>query len=1121
MQEQTTLQELINRYQKLVTRFHAAAERNRRLSVFLSVITLFTLFFLLTLFIEQTAYLSPLLKSVILGAGVVGGVALGFRIASLFSQQNRETYYRTVTKDSSLHSLRHLLDLSESTRITGEALRDSAIRQNAAQLEPDSVKKAFREWNNKTTSYIYLKRFGLAFVLLLVLILGFSFKNPQTAIRTISFWENFEKPNPFQFTILPGTSGIEQGSRFFADITFQDEKPERVGLSVKMEVEDEFRTIPMQETTPGKFISESIEVFSDLEYFIQMDEFVSETYSISAIQLPRFRNLLVEVSPPSHTGMEPTDYTYPFSRIELAEGSTIKMTGTANKELEQVILESRQHENIALEPDSALTWKTERTVTTTDTLSFQLTDSTGLTNRNPFNFTVRSVADQTPTVRLTQPEAMLQMLNPDRVNLRFEARDDYGFSSTHLRYEIYDGLSDSKRSGSVRLSRRSPASFNGTHDWDLTELNLQPADELVYWIEVFDNDTINGFKSAVSARQTIRASSLAEFLIEQDEKEDSIDNALDDLAQKNEQAREELKQLKDEIVNDPNQNWEQQRSTEDMMEQQDDMKKQLDEMMKEFEELSEQMENENILSDETLQKYEELQKLMEEIDDTEIMELLEELREGLEQMDQEKIREAMENLEFNEQAYQERLERTMELFKQLRVNAELDKMAAMMEQLEQMEERIMEMEESEKQAEQQEDVKEELDSMQEKLESLPEKGPQSKQDMLQEMVNEMSPQMQDLNEDVQQNIEQLQSPESSPSESQQQQEQIKGKMGEIRQQMQNMRSQMNQQSIDVNIMALQTIFQTLLLLSDAQEELNLSTLQLEPNSLVFIDHARTQRNISVNFNQVVDSLLAVANEVPQLPNILLRERLEVQRSLDQSIEHLVERNKNRATTSERTALGGINKLAGMVSDLIDQLKDSQNGEGSGGGMSSQQMMQQMQNMGGQQQQLNQMIQDFINDMAGERLSQDQMERLNQMAQQQNAIRKQLQDMQQRGALKPGDSLMSELERMAEEMEDAINDLRGGSVDDLMVERQQNILSRMLQAERAIDEREEDEKREGKTAEEFERNNPPEMTLEELEREIRNRLQDPDQTRFTEDYQRLIRLYFEILRELDGTEVRIP
>jgi len=1110
-------------YSRLVTRFWNQYRFRRILASSVIGVSVVAAVLFAVFFIEQGAYLSPLLRTTLFITAILLGSISFFLTIKIIPVFNRETYYRKVTKETNLSSLRHILDLEEIPRNQDVAFSKAAVAKNLSELAERDIPLEFKKWNSASTAFKMYARGAVALVFLFIGWVTFALTSPETVQRTLTFWEVFEKPNPFTFVVSPANTTIEQGTRFFSEIQFDGAKPSSVFFSVRTENEDEFRSIPMQETTPGRFVSESMEVFSDLEYFIRMDGFSSEHFQITAAQIPRFRELVVRVNPPAYTRVAETSHTYPFSRIEMPEGSHVTITGNANKPLEHAILQSRQLDeaNILLENEKDMIWTTAFTVMQPDTLRFELADADGLVNRNPFRFEFRPIRDQHPTIRITQPEPLISKLTPEPIELRFEARDDYGFSSIHLRYEINEAFSDELKRGSVRLSGAAPATVNGVHQWNITTLGLQSADELTYWIEVFDNDRVNGFKSAVSGRQTIRITSLADFFVEQEQREDSIDDALRELARQNEESRRELRELREDILNNPNDNWEQQRQTEELIEQQNQMNEQLQQMMQEFDELRQEMATENVLSEETMRMYQELQQLMQEIDDPEILELLEQLRQGLENLDQQQIRDAMRELEFSEQAYQERLERTMELFKQLRLNAELDKMSALLEQLEQIENRILETEDVEMQQELQQNVADQLEQLQEQIESLPERSPQRRQQMVDEMSQDLGSEMQELRDQVQDNLDELSNPNSSPDQNRQQQEQIRDQISEMRQQMQQMRSQMNQQSINVNIFALKTIFQTLLLISYAQEELNLATLQLEPNSLVFIDHARIQRNISVSFNQVADSLLAVAREVPQLPNMLLRERMEVQRSLDQSIEHLIERNKNRATTSERLALGGINKLAALVADLIDQLSDDQNGNGGGGGMSTEQMMQQMQDMSGQQQQLNQMIQDMINDMAGDRLSQDQMERLDQMARQQNEIRRQLEDLQRRGALNPGDSLLSELERLAEEMEDAINDLRGGSVDPIMVQRQQNILSRMLQAERAMDQREQEERREGTTAEDIQRTSPPEITLEELEREIRNRLQDPNYTRFTEDYERLIRIYFEILREMEQSETLIP
>jgi len=205
----------------------------------------------------------------------------------------------------------------------------------------------------------------------------------------------------------------------------------------------------------------------------------------------------------------------------------------------------------------------------------------------------------------------------------------------------------------------------------------------------------------------------------------------------------------------------------------------------------------------------------------------------------------------------------------------------------------------------------------------------------------------------------------------------------------------------------------------------------------------------------------------------------------------------------------------LIANLLEQLQNNSGSGQSGNGtpQSIQQMIEQLGEMKGNQQQLNEQLQQMINDMQGERLSNDQMQRLNELAKQQNRIRKQLQELQENGGLE-GDRAGSEIQRMIEDMEDTINDLRGGAVDPTLIERQQNILTRMLDAEKSMQERDEEEKeREGKSPANFERTSPSDITLEELEKQIRSRLNDPNFTKYSPDYQKLIERYFELLKKI--------
>ena len=374
--------------------------------------------------------------------------------------------------------------------------------------------------------------------------------------------------------------------------------------------------------------------------------------------------------------------------------------------------------------------------------------------------------------------------------------------------------------------------------------------------------------------------------------------------------------------------------------------------------------------------------------------------------------------------------------------------------------------------------------------------------------------MNQTRKELQQNIEKLRQQEGSQksgSQIRQQQQRIQKQMQQMAQQMNSAKQQLNRQQKRINLSGLEYILYSLINLSINQEELTKETENLPPRDQGFVEKARKQQNISQQFTTLSDSLFQLSSDIPTFSNQINSKKAEVENELKRAVTMLSERNKSNSTFAQRQSLGGINDLATMIASLIDQLQNQQGG-GAGGAMSMQQMIEQIQKMSGQQQKLNEQIQQMINDMQGNRLSQSQMERLNQLSKQQNRIRKQLKELQRRGELDSGDRVLSELERMSEQMEDAINDLRGGQLGEQLMQRQQNILSRMLSAQKAVQERGKKDERAGTTAEERQQATPPDITLEELQQRIRKMLNDPERTQYTEDYQRLIEQYFELLKE---------
>ena len=1124
-----------------LTRVHKSLLRKEQQSELFNGLIVLTVWLIVLIFGEQIFYLPPSTKITLLTLLISISFGIIWRGFRSIKEISFIEFYRGFARSSDLKELSYALDLEKSVNANPK-LVEAAIFKNLEEVNPQILDETLSNFLNQApvTKQVSLKRVIGITSLVMLLISVFSFK--ESSSRLAQFWVTFEKPNPFNFTVTPGNITQEQGTSFLASVRFEGNLPERVSLMVKTPVEQNFRSRNM-DATGSTFSSLPFDLNTDLSYYIEMDGYKSRIFEARVQLRPRFSELSVSVLSPPYTNLDEVSVQYPFSQVQGYQGSELVLSGILNKKLQDFGLQKNK-EFIELESDSGLAFIYSLEVKDPDTLSFQLKDENGLENQNPFQFIIEPLQDEYPYVELLEPSESFEAVEPTTIDILFRPSDDFALTSASLNYELRKAFV--KEPTTVRIALNRPS--NGvlqSFSWDVSNLNLKPKDELSFWIEISDNDEYQGYKTSRSELITLTVPSLIDYFDDLGEEEDEVQTDLEDISEAFEEMSEQYDTFKEQLKENPETNFEQRRQLQEVQRQQEEIEKRIEELNEKFEEIKEELSEKSMLSEETLEAYQELQELMKEIDDPAFREALQKLQEQMSEMTPEQLRDALQEAEFNEELYKQRLERTLELFKQLKLNSDLEKLAEAYEDLARQEEELENQPgDSESQEEQRKSTLEQTEKLKEQIEELSEnttgktkesieayqemtqKELERIQQELEKMLKELKENASSENSKSEENNNAEQNDSDQQSDEKPQQEQNNAEQQNLKEDFQrlarltrNTMQQMQQQQMNVNIAGLQYILYSLLNLSIEQEELVEYASVTENRSQAYVEYARDQKNVEDIFISLSDSLFELSKDIPQFSNQINTKKEEVEQRLTNSLKQMAERNQSRASVATRQAMGGINEIAFMIANLLEQLQNSSNSGGGSGSMSMQQMMEQMQQMGENQQQLNQQIQDMINDMQGERLTQDQMERLNQLSKQQNAIRQQLQQLQQNGEIEPGDKLGSELQRMIEEMEDTINDLRGGAIDPTLIERQQNILSRMLEAEQAIQERDEEEKREGTTGRDVNRSAPPELTLEELEKQIRNRLNDPNLSKYSVDYQRLIERYFELLKLIQEREIQ--
>lgn len=284
--------------------------------------------------------------------------------------------------------------------------------------------------------------------------------------------------------------------------------------------------------------------------------------------------------------------------------------------------------------------------------------------------------------------------------------------------------------------------------------------------------------------------------------------------------------------------------------------------------------------------------------------------------------------------------------------------------------------------------------------------------------------------------------------------------------------------------ALRQLLENIVHLSFEQESLMATVGSTSVRDPRWVQHGRAQRKLRDDGKVIEDSLFALSKRVPQIQSIVNREMNAVNDNMDEARRLMGEARANErfkpmAAEKQQRAMTSLNNLALLLDEALQQMMQQMNAQskpGSGscnkpgkkpGGQGGQGMAR----MKAQQQALQKQLEEMRKAMEqgrkpGEKPGQQNpggmglpgiSQQLAQMAAQQAAIRKEMQRIAQE-LNKDGSGAGNELNKLAQQMEQQERDIVNKNITPETLRRQQDILVRLLEHEKAERERELDQKR---------------------------------------------------------------
>ncbi|HYF67092.1 MAG TPA: DUF4175 family protein [Ohtaekwangia sp.] len=955
-----------------------------------------------------------------------------------------------------------LLNFIQLSALKNDSLAYASLHQKAIEFEPVSFEGIIDLKGNK--KYLKFLLVPLLLIILILLINGSIIT--QSTVRLVNFNKAYSPKAPFNFIVENNSLDAYYNEDFTLHVKITGSAlPQDVYLTT------DNQRFKIETKGDGNFEYTFDNLQGPVTFQLEAAGFFSDPYEIALHNRPELTQFKIALSYPRYVQRE-NEELINAGNLEIPEGTIVtwKLSTTyADRASIQFQTDSSQH-SFQMVNDQTFMFKKQ--IRNTDQYRVWLQNENSI-NKDKIQYSIDVIKDQYPTVSVTNLEDSILY---KRVMLGGIVGDDYGLSHLALHYNIKDQRQKVVLSKTIPIpivKNQLQQSFY--YNWSLDSLQLRPNTTLEYYLQVWDNDGINGKKSSKTSVYNFLVPSAESLVAEIKRSQNQTEKQIDQSVGKAQKLQDQIENANQKLKGKQNLNWQDKKMLEDIIQQKNTLAKEIEKLREENKLLEEKKEAFTEQNERIREKAVQIQKLMDELLDDETKKLFEELQRLLkENTDVNDLTKLMNKLNQNTQNLEKELERALQLFKELQYDYKMDqaiknlddqiqKQKSLLEKTESLEQqnnrRTKENKEekeaaskkqSESLAREQEKLIEEQkdnDKALDELEKLGEELHKNENSELKESMDEIL-QEQEMSKELLENNE--------PAKSKSPQNNSLQKMQQMKDQMQQSQSSMEMEMEMENLESLRQIIHGLVKLSYDQEGLMKQFGELTPNDPRFNVIAQNQIKLKDDAKVLEDSLLALGKRDPFMGSIVTKEVSELNNHLDRVIESNKERRKPQASTEMQASMASINNLALMLDNHFEMMMQMMaNAKPSNKGKNKPSLSQ-------MQQRLNQKIEQLKNSgKSGRPLS----EELAEMAAEQERIRKALQEMENKmkdGKL-PGN--------IPGKMEQTEMDLVNKQLTDQLIKRQEDILTRLLESEKSMREQDLDEERKGETAKEYDKEIP--------------------------------------------------
>lgn len=814
------------------------------------------------------------------------------------------------------------------------------------------------------------------------------------------------------------------------------------------------------------------------EYRVRSDEgSETETYRIVPIDPLFVSDLVVGVEYPPHTGLAPDEYRGSPPPLRLPVGSRLTFEGLASRPLSRVALtDSSGSTRLSLDVDGS-TFTGAWTPLLDGAFSWVFRDETGAPAEiAPDPLEILLVPDSVPTVTILSPGQDTILPLSLRQPLVVDARDDYGLTRFELVSYRVTSFGEREEPVVQGLELGGTRGALARPTLDLTEWGLLPGDTVRYFARVVDNNP--AAQVGVSKEFVLRMPAAREL---QRDAQATLENVADRLEELRDEAAQQAEANQNQALEDAarrNQpptpgsgdrnepDFQKREELQRAMDEQAALLEQVDSLKAKLESLQEAMEEAGQADPDLAAQLNQLQDLLDELAGSDAQERMNELSQALEQQGAQD-NQALQDLARDQDMLRERIDDALERFQ--RAAAEQDFRATTTEaqdlaqQQQALADAMKEQDAPELRADQQSDLAEKTEQLESRMQSLSERLSELDEQQAASAVDQAREQAAQARQQMQQAQQRV--TQGDDQDAADQAQQAADQMKQAADQMQGSQGQMAQQAQQNEQAAFQQTADDALSLARRQAELQQRMQDASQDQLDEMrgDQASLQRGLQNVASGLQQGTQASGDQ--SLSDQLGRAMESMQNTVD-ALEK--RRSSSAASQQAEQAVNALNQLAMMAIAAGSQEAGSMSP-----GQSGQDVAKQLGQLAQRQGQLVSQTGQLAPMKLGEQALQQQ---LNELANRQASVAKDIQDVSRQP---DADAALGDLQALAEQADQLAQQMDQGRLTPDIMNRQQELFHRLLDAGRTLERNDFSNERESKQPGEFERGDVLPLSAEQL------------------------------------------